>query len=103
MTFRELYKRLHNHRQERYTPLFLFTCAAGFIGGAIGLLLDGEFPFHWSGTTTTLVRPDAHPLMFWGILSAFFISGLLCAGAGVIILRIYLRQRSEYRSGTHAT
>jgi hypothetical protein len=48
MIFRELYRRLINHRHERYTPIFLFAVAAGFIAIAIELLDDGEFQFHWT-------------------------------------------------------
>src|SRR5262245_12788792 len=82
-----------------YTPILLFAIAAFLFFWGTRVVIDGEF---WFGNgvgildgTHTLVRPDTHPLKFWGCVTSSFGFGLFVVWQAIRELLGYLRQRKR--------
>jgi hypothetical protein len=84
-------RRLQPADRNCYGLLFLFALSAFLLALSIHDVALGEF--RWGHNPPSLIRPDARPCLFWGVVGFWFALGALLASVSVIGLRTYLLDR----------
>jgi hypothetical protein len=91
-------RRLQPPDRNCYGVLFLLAWSAFAFAWSVGAVVAGEF--RWGRNPSTLIRPDTHAFLFWGVVGFWFALGVLVAGVSVVGLRTYWR---DARISRHST